>query len=46
MSAADEIPWGGYEVRDSMRYYGTTMLDPKCEPVILDGALTVLTRLT
>lgn len=42
---ADEYQYGGYEVESAIRYYGTTMLDPKSEQVILQGAQDLLNRL-
>lgn len=42
---AAEMPFGGYEVQDSMRFYGTTQLAPACEQTILDAAAGVLQEL-
>ena len=43
---AAEFPFGGYEVRDSIRYYGATMLAAEAEAVILEGAQRQLRAIT
>lgn len=45
LPTAVEIPWGGYEIDSSMRYYLQLKLKPECEPVVLDAAARLLTEL-
>jgi neutral ceramidase len=40
------FPQGGYEVDSAIKYYGTTMLTPECERVIVSRACELLRRLT
>jgi hypothetical protein len=42
---ADAYPRGGYEVSDAYRYFGTLMVAPESEEMILDTAARLLTRL-
>ena len=35
---------GGYEVVTAIRYYGTTMLTPECEQIVLDSAQRLLSQ--
>lgn len=42
---ADAFPQGGYEVDTAIRYYGTTMLTPDCEEIVVDGACELLAEL-
>ncbi len=42
LPTAAEIPFGGYEVDGSMRYYMQLSLKPECEQVVLDKAEELL----
>jgi neutral/alkaline ceramidase-like enzyme len=42
---ADAHPLGGYEVNDAYRYFGTLMIAPESEALILDAAGRLLARL-
>jgi len=41
----DAFPEGGYEVDSAIKYYGTTMLTPACERMIVEAACGLLRRL-
>jgi len=43
---AEQYPGGGYEVESAIDYYGTLMLSPASEQVIVDGAAELLGSLT
>jgi neutral ceramidase len=43
---ADAFPQGGYEVDTAIKYYGTTMLTPDCEGIIVGGACELLAELS
>jgi len=42
LPTAAEIPWRGYEIESSMRYYLQLQLKPECEQVVLDAASRLL----
>lgn len=42
---ADAFPKGGYEVDTAIKYYGTTMLTPDCEEIVVGGACELLSEL-
>ena len=42
---AEAFPEGGYEVDGAIKCYGTTMLTPECESLIVDGACRLLNTL-
>ncbi len=42
---ADAFPQGGYEVDTAIKYYGTTMLTPDCEEMVVEGACRLLSEL-
>ena len=45
LPAAAAFPEGGYEVDTAIKYYGTTMLTPACEEMVVGGACELLSAL-
>jgi len=42
----DAFPQGGYEVDSAIKFYGTTMLTPECERIIVESACRLLSGLS